>query len=619
MVGRPRQRNRAPLRSRAGLGALALVGACADVPAPGNETTAGSADTTATTWPVTTTASSDGSDGSSSSATGGDDGLPPAPLLQSPADGATEVPIETALCWQPVTDPDGDAVRYRVFVDGIELAEGIQGDQPGYEGPCTPPLSLAFEHTFGWQVQAFEADDPQRQGEPSAMWSFTTIADGDSHVVFEDRFEDPSDWQVGGDAVAGAWVRGNPVPTFDGTAVAQPDRCAGGDACWFTGQNPDADPELDDVDGGATTLTSPPFDLSRAAAGAVQLQRHVYKGLADASAALTVELLVPDVDAPDGYAAHVLESITAATTDDPQHRWTPREYVLCGVPLVDDSRLRITARDDGGGIVEAAIDTVRVIAHDEATICSTGEGGACDPGLGAAACPDALVCCAQGPVQVGAHRCASAVAGLDPDDPPASPDEPGNGALGCDAPDLAISEQFIMPVLTEIMVDQDSCLLYEGCVGGTGTRTILRFDLVTPNLGSRDLVLGVAANNPDIFHYSSCHDHYHFDEYAHYELLDGADVIGTGQKLGFCLLDSFSWAWPGENAHYDCANQGISRGWADIYESALPCQWIDVTDVPAGDYTLRATVNQARSDWAVPLLVERDYDNNTVFVPVTLP
>lgn len=595
--------------------------ACADVPAPGNDSTGAATATGFTTWSPTTTTLSEGS--SSETLASSDDGansLPPVPLLASPSDGALEVPLETSLCWTPVIDPDDDAVRYRVFVDDTELTNGVQGDEPGFEGPCVGPLLFAGARSFAWAVQAFERDDPGRTSERSATWSFTTVADSEAHVVFEDRFEDDGSWTVSGDASAGAWVRGNPVPTLHTGVRAQPDRCDGGDSCMFTGQNPNAIVDDEDVAGGATVLLSPPFDLSGWATATVQLRRYLYKSDADATTALRIELLAPNAAAPDGFDAYELEALAAATIDDPQNRWTPREYLGCGLPRVDGMRLRITARDDGTGIVEAAIDTVAVIGHERSTACSSGEGGACDPTLGEAACPDALSCCPQGTIHTGAWRCTTPVAGLDYDNPTASPDDPGNGPLGCPAPDLTIVQPFIMPVLTDVMVDPDSCLLYEGCVDAPGLRTILRFDLVTPNVGARDLALGVAANNPDVFHYSACHDHYHFDEYASYELRDATEgLVAAGQKLGFCLLDSYSWAWPTAHAKFDCLNQGISRGFADIYESALPCQWIDVTDVPAGEYTLRATVNPARSDAALPLLVERDYGNNIVTVPVTLP
>ena len=34
---------------------------------------------------------------------------------------------------------------------------------------------------------------------------------------------------------------------------------------------------------------------------------------------------------------------------------------------------------------------------------------------------------------------------------------------------------------------------------------------------------------------------------------------------------------------------GISVGWGDEYEYYLAWQWVDITNVPAGTYTVRAT------------------------------
>src|SRR5690606_8765249 len=114
-----------------------------------------------------------GSNGSESSTTGaeatgaesadddpGDDSLPPIPTLQSPADNAIDVPISTELCWNPVEDPDGEPVRYRVFVDGMVLSEGRLGDETGHAGPCLGPLLFAHERSYSWQVEACEFEDP---------------------------------------------------------------------------------------------------------------------------------------------------------------------------------------------------------------------------------------------------------------------------------------------------------------------------------------------------------------------------------------------------------------------------------------------------------------------------
>ncbi len=581
----------------------------------GSDTTGGDASTDASSPTATgTSTTADPDDGT----TAAPDELPPTPVLVSPLDEAVDVAVETELCWSPVEDPDGDAVRYRVFVDDIELTDGRLGDVPGHEGPCLGPLTFATEQTFAWRVQAFEVEDPSRQSESSEAWTFTTGNDGFTHTVFEDRFDEDLGWDVEGDATSGAWERGDPVGTVDGGLLAQPNLCGGGTSCYFTGQNPDAIVDAADVAGGSTVLVSPPFDLAGAAAATVQLSRFLYKSQGREGPGLRIELLVPDEGAKT-FTAHELELVDDPTTEIAANLWTPREYVACAVPMADGSRLRITATDEGDGILEAAIDTVSVHAHDFATVCGTGEGGACDPTLADAACPDGLLCCAQGVINAGAHRCVEAVAGLDYADPPPDPESPGNGSLGCPGPDLFVDDAAIEPAFTDIMVADDSCLLIEGCVNGTGWRTIMRFDTVTPNIGSEDLALGVPANEPDVFHYSDCHEHYHFDEYANYELSDADGIVATGHKQAFCLLDFFPWAWAGEMGTFNCGNQGISRGWTDIYQSDLPCQWIDVTDVPPGDYVLHVELNRARADQAMPLLVERDYANNAVDVPVSIP
>ncbi len=603
-----------------------LVVGCTE-PAPSNPGGTTQADTAESDTTTTTTtgsvADSSGTTGSGASTTATDgttgaNGLPPTPTLASPSNGATELPIQTELCWNPVEDPEGDLVRYRVFVDDIELAGGVQGEQDGYAGPCTGPLTFDHEQTFTWQVQAFEARDPRRASERSEAWSFTTEYDGLANTVFEDDFDVDMGWVVDGDASGGAWVRGDPTPALDSGEPSQPGRCWGGDSCYFTGQNPGGAADDQDVSGGSTVLTSPSFDLSGAAAATVQLRRFFYKSAGQPDPELRVELLVPDAGEPDGVLAVELERLQADTPTTAHNRWAPREYVVCGAPMVAGSQLRITATDDGPGILEAAIDSVSVHAQDFAAVCSAGAGGACDPAAGAAACPDPLLCCAQGTVNAGVHRCSPAVAGLDFDAPPPTPRSPNDGPLGCAGPDLIIDESWIAPVFTDIFVSKNTCELGEGCVGGLGWRTIMRFTTTAVNIGSEDLVLGVAANQPDIFHYAACHDHHHFDQFAEYELLDGQGLVTTGNKPGFCLLDSYSWAWPNTQPNYDCANQGISRGYADIYESDLPCQWIDVTDVAPGDYTLRLSLNPPRDDWAVPLLNERRYDNNTVEVAVTI-
>lgn len=589
--------------------------------AAGDSTSGGSTSDPSTTTASTTVDPTTSTSGVDTGTTTGDPGAPPpTPNLVSPADGATEVAVETELCWELVEDPDGDPVRYRVFVDDIELTQGRLGEQPGYEGPCIGPLTLNYEQTYAWQVQAIHPDFPDTSySDKSATWTFTTAGDGHTHTVFEDPFDDDLGWDVEGTATSGAWIRGEPVGTMRFADVAQPEMCAGGNNCYFTGQNPDAIVDQADVSGGSTTLTSPAFDLTGAESATVQLSRFFYKSGTETGTLLKVELLTPDDAEPDGYRHHTLEQLESSESIANSNTWTPIEYAACGLPMVAGSRLRVTATDLGSGITEGAIDSVAVIAHQGDNLCNGGEGSVCDPAMGAAACADDLLCCSQGAVNAGIYRCASSVAGIDFDNPPASPDDPGNGAMGCDAPDIFVDENALNPWIDEIFVNQNSCTVQEACVNGPGLRRLLRFDTRTPNIGSRDMAMGVPSNHPDLFHYSGCHSHYHFDNYAAYELDDGTGVIATGHKQAFCLIDLESWAWPQENGNFDCGNQGISRGFADIYGSYLDCQWIDITDVPAGTYTLRIRLNNPPAGTDTPIINERDYDNNVAEIQVDIP
>jgi len=573
---------------------------------------------------------SDGTDASDSSSgetqdTGGDPGAPPpTPVLVSPTDTSVDQPIVTELCWEPVEDPDGDPVRYRVFLDDYQLEEG-KDEEPGHPGPCIGPLDLNYEQTYAWRVQAFHPDFPESESDVSEAWSFTTENDGFTQTVFEDPFDDDLGWDVDGDATSGAWMRGDPVQTMNFADIAQPDNCGGGNSCYFTGQNPDSIVDEADVSGGSTTLTSPEFDLEGFAAASVTLQRFFYKSADETGTELRIELLTPDVDEPSGYRVFVLEELEAADDVEGANMWTPKEYVGCGLPMVAGSRLRIVATDLGEGIVEGGIDTVVVTGHSDEKLCSTGIGSVCDP-QAAEPCGDDLLCCAQGVINTGVFRCSAPVAAMDYANPTPSPGSPNNGPMGCDAPDLFVEESQLDIEEGMIFVEDDDCVLVEGCVGGTGWRRVLTFTTYTPNSGSRDLTMGVPSNHPDLFHYSECHNHYHFDGYATYELVDDGGIVATGHKQAFCLLDWGSWAWPGEQAHYNCSNQGIGRGWYDEYYAmwqgdiyaGLDCQWIDITDVDPGAYTLRVAVNPPAAGTAVPPLVEIDYTNNVAEADVMI-
>jgi hypothetical protein len=121
------------------------------------------------------------------------------------------------------------------------------------------------------------------------------------------------------------------------------------------------------------------------------------------------------------------------------------------------------------------------------------------------------------------------------------------------------------------------------------------------------------------------HHHIHFEGYAEYRLREvtpgggvGA-VVGTGNKVSFCLLDviKYNRRIPGAPSapQYSTCNadkQGISVGWADVYQQTLPDQWIDVTDVPDGNYWLEVEVDPDDR------LIESNEANNIARIRIAL-
>lgn len=163
--------------------------------------------------------------------------------------------------------------------------------------------------------------------------------------------------------------------------------------------------------------------------------------------------------------------------------------------------------------------------------------------------------------------------------------------------------------------DAAGCEVGEACVDAPGWRRLLKFDTWTPNTGTADLYLGQPTSHPDVFQWSECHGHYHFNSYARYMIIDDAgNIVARGHKQAFCLEDYYH--YPGtdnSNPVYTCSNQGIQVAWQDVYGSHLDCQWVDITEVPPGTYTLRIELNYEG------VLLESSYANNVGETTIVIP
>ena len=191
------------------------------------------------------------------------------------------------------------------------------------------------------------------------------------------------------------------------------------------------------------------------------------------------------------------------------------------------------------------------------------------------------------------------------------------GAAQANGPNLIVRSD----VLGEQWLVRDENLSAAACSveeGGVtpGLRRLVRFTVMTPNIGNQDIYVGdpnehVAAND-GLFEFASCHHHYHFRHYALYQLIDPrTGYIWRAAKRGFCMLDtdpvpSADGTEPPRSAQFKscgavgiAGHQGISHGWADTYRFFLGGQYfvLDGGDgqapVPPGAYIIRITVNPA--------------------------
>lgn len=135
------------------------------------------------------------------------------------------------------------------------------------------------------------------------------------------------------------------------------------------------------------------------------------------------------------------------------------------------------------------------------------------------------------------------------------------------------------------------------------------------------------------FVWHDAHEHWHFENYARYELrrlrngvpdMTPGGLVLPGQKASFCLLD-FWQADTTPSGHDPLASaqvyrtctdyvQGISPGWADEYYWGLAGQQIPIPSggIASGDYALMVTVNPDHQ------LYETSFTDNAAYTVVRI-
>ncbi|KAM4893456.1 lysyl oxidase homolog 1 [Sylvia borin] len=232
----------------------------------------------------------------------------------------------------------------------------------------------------------------------------------------------------------------------------------------------------------------------------------------------------------------------------------------------------------------------------------------------------------RGPESFGMAHPEPFIPGRSPEIPQAVPDSqarlsvgsvyrPSLGARGL--PDLIPDPNYVQAstYVQRAHLYSLRCAAEEKCLASTAyaaevtdydVRVLLRFPQRVKNQGTADFLPSQPRHS---WQWHSCHQHYHsMAEFSHYDLLDvtSGRRVAEGHKASFCLEDTTCDF--GHLKRYACTahTQGLSPGCYDTYNADIDCQWIDITDVPPGNYILKVQVNPKY------LVLESDFTNNVV-------
>ena len=133
------------------------------------------------------------------------------------------------------------------------------------------------------------------------------------------------------------------------------------------------------------------------------------------------------------------------------------------------------------------------------------------------------------------------------------------------------------------------------------------------------------------FAFHPAHNHWHFGDFARYELRaiepDGATgaVLRVTDKVSFCIIDTnvINSTLPhfGMGFSHSCgqsARQGLRVGHGDTYANTLPDQFIDITGLPNGTYRIVSVADPTSAERPGGRMIELNNANNAAAVDVTI-
>ena len=207
----------------------------------------------------------------------------------------------------------------------------------------------------------------------AGLWGYHTVCLGEQllsqatsdiivllPVGYADDFALDLGWTVAGDAPRGVWERGEPVGTEYDNSPCAPDVDVDGDCAdqaYVTG-NDGGDAGNDDVDNGATQLTSPVFDATGVPDPWVRYYRWFFNG--GGSGSLNDSFLL---QLTNGNETVTLEEVTAFTPG--AHTWVLRQWAITSLlPATANMQfIAYTSDASPGHLVEAALDRFEVLPN----------------------------------------------------------------------------------------------------------------------------------------------------------------------------------------------------------------------------------------------------------------
>jgi len=265
------------------------------------------------------------------------------PVTLTITDGiASNDPAATTLMTRIGSSGSFDAISMTPSGNGVFTA-----DLPATS--CGNTIQYYFQATTTDGADVFFPTDGSASPLSALAQEFT--------VAFTDDMESNTGWTVGSPsdtATTGIWGRMNPQGT---AAQPEDDHTPTGTDCWVTDGIAGNGLGDRDIDGGATTLTSPMLDAIIAGDSAELVFWLWYSNNAGASP--NEDSMRVEISNDNGNSWLVLETITQSAA-----AWVEKRYTIADTLIpTDQMRIRFIASDFfNGSIVEAGVDDLRIEA-----------------------------------------------------------------------------------------------------------------------------------------------------------------------------------------------------------------------------------------------------------------